>query len=224
MTQVFESITQYDNSFNHLITSSRKGLACPFFSLISAFNFMEKNQKDELIHFMNIEQAIISSNNLKTNEEITFNDLINLTDLNPSDIGCCSVYLINLKEFNLKELLTSENNFAIIFLKNAKFFVVLYDKQTYCIRDCHESFQYNFCSVDELIFHLNDIYQFDKKINVSGFSYDDYDSIEFIKIENKFKNNLNEMFLINDIFENDDEEIQQVLINSHIDSHIAPEA
>jgi len=220
--EVFESVTQYDNSFNNLIKSSKKGLACPYFALITVNEFINKHKiNDQHSHFQNISKSITMSDNLKTINELSFDELIKLTDLNLKDIQCTNINLISSGDFNLKNLFVDNTDFSVIFLKNAKYFVVNYNKKQniFSLRDCHESFQYDFLNVEKLIEHLNDVYQFNQRINVSGISYDDYGSIEFIKIKDKFKlvfyvdgiNDNNHMYDNNHINDDFNDDIQEAI-------------
>jgi len=200
-TSFFDTITQYDNKYDKLWKDNpyvNKGLCCPLFALISAERFLKNGQINRETHEENIDRAIDTYILLNNNKELTFEELINYTDLDSKDIMCTTTELINSGEFSLEELFdetfNDDNNTnysycnAVIFLKNAKFFVVMYDVMGYYIRDCHEQFQYNFSTLEELITHLNNIYQFNTTINLDGVVYSDYSSIEYIKINRKINN------------------------------------
>jgi len=189
----FDTITQYDNKFDPLWLANpdvKKGLACPYFSLFISEKFMNKNSTDKEDYEKDLELAINTNILMGTNDEMTFEQLVGYTDLNKKDIGCTVAELISNGDFKLeKELFESTSNeFCVIFLKNAKFFVVLCDASGFHVRDSHESVQFTFYSTAQLIYHLNTVYQFSETVNVGGITYGDYSSIEFIKIEKQFQN------------------------------------
>jgi hypothetical protein len=189
----FDTITQYDNKYDKLWEDNpnvSKGVVCPYFSLITAEKFFKNGLLTKEAHENNLNVAIDTFILLDDSRELTFEELVAYTDLDKKDIMCTTSELINMGEFSLKELFTNNSsypyyNYAIMFLKNAKFFVVLCDHIGYHIRDCHESFQYSFYKLDELIDHLNKIYQFNITINLDGVEYCDYSSIEYIRIDRK---------------------------------------
>ena len=189
----FETITQYDKKFDPLWLANpdvKKGLACPYFSLFIAERFMSEDSTDKDDYEKDLETSINTNILMGTNDEMTFEQLVGYTDLNKKDIGCTVAELISNGDFKLeKELFESvSNKFCIIFLKNAKFFVVLCDASGYHVRDAHESVQFTFYTTSQLINHLNTVYQFSETVNVGGVTYGDYSSIEFIKIEKQFQN------------------------------------
>lgn len=198
-SEYFETITQYDQMFDELWIENpyvKKGLACPYFSLFTAEMFMNNNNTDKERHERNIHAAVSSNILLGSNDEMDFKQLISYTDLAENDIGCTLAELIQSGEFKLEELFTSNTNtYCVIFLKNAKFFVVMCNNTGYHIRDCHESVQHTFSDKKQLIEMLNNTYQFNCVVDVGGITYGDYSSIEFIKIEKKFNNTLNDLIV-----------------------------
>ena len=57
----FESFTQYDASFNNIWAqnpNAKKGLACPYFSLFTAQQFMNDFDISQNIHKQNLVKAI----------------------------------------------------------------------------------------------------------------------------------------------------------------------
>ena len=186
----FNTITQYDHSLNKIWNSKscKKGLACPFFALFSAQQFLNNNNKLNKSAYLDaLNKAIYANKILNIYDELSFTNLLSYTDLNLDDINITISTLIESGEYDLKKVFTkAANNCAFIFLKNAKFFTIFKDK-SYHIRDCHESIQYSFSTVDSLIEHLNKIYQFNKRIIIDNIPYDEYSTIEFIKITNMFQ-------------------------------------
>jgi hypothetical protein len=193
----FETITQYDQKFDDLWIANptvKKGLACPYFSLFTAEMFMSGSNIDKFTHEIIIESAINANILVGSNDEMDFKQFVGYTDLHEKDIGCTLAELIQVGEFKLDELFTSDSEkYCVIFLKNAKFFVVLCDKNGYHLRDAHESVQYTFFDKTQLIDKLNSTYQFNCVVDVGGVMYGDYSSIEFIKVEHKFNNILNNL-------------------------------
>lgn len=189
----FETITQYDKKFDPLWLANpevKKGLACPYFSLFICERFMETCETEKSDYEKDLETSINTNILMGTNDEMTFEQLVDYTDLSKKDIGCTVADLISNGEFKLEEELfkSDKDKFCVIFLKNAKFFAVLCDASGYHVRDAHESVQFTFFTVQQLINHLNTVYQFSNTVNVGGVVYGDYSSIEFIKIERKFQN------------------------------------
>lgn len=194
----FETMTQYDKSFDDLWVTNpeaKKGLACPYFSIFAAQEFMNTTKCDQATHEVTLRSAITANVLLATNDEMTFETLVSYTDLNPKDIGCTTAGLLAANEYDLKdEVFNSDcDKYAVIFLKNAKFFAVLVDDTGFHTRDAHESVQFDFYTLDQLMEHLEKTYQFKSNINVGGVSYDDYGSIEFLKITKPFNNVLNNL-------------------------------
>ena len=188
----FDTITQYDHQFDELWIVNptvKKGLACPYFSLFTAEMFMNNGKTDKNTHECIIGSSISTNILAGSNDEMDFKQLVGYTSLSEKDIGCTLAELIQVGEFKLEELFTSDSKrYCVIFLKNAKFFVVMCDENGYHIRDAHESVQYTFFDKEHLIDKLNTTYQFNCAVDVGGVVYGDYSSIEFIKIEHEFDN------------------------------------
>ena len=87
---------------------------------------------------------------LNIQKEISFSKLLSYTNINKDEINIAIANEIENGNFNFKNILTESKYCSYIFLKNSKFFTVLIDKK-YHIRDCHESTQYTFDHVDDLI-------------------------------------------------------------------------
>jgi hypothetical protein len=216
----FDTITQYDKRFDELWMENptvKKGLACPYFSIFTADMFMNNGETDKNVHESNIESAINANILIGTNDEMDFKQLISYTDLSEKDIGCTLAELIQIGEFKLEELFTSNSEkYCIIFLKNAKFFVVLCDTTGYYIRDAHDSVQYAFSNKTDMIDKLNTAYQFNCIVDVGGVVYGDYSSIEYVKIEHKFNNILNSLVqtVFDDTFEKNNDEMVKAIAES----------
>lgn len=199
----FNTVTQYDNKFNEIWLTNleaKKGLACPYFSILTIYNFLNGGKIDKKTHEKNIEASINYATLVGTNEEMNFRELITGTNLDPSEIMCTATDLVRSGELGFDVMIPEKpldaKRKAVMFLKNARFFAILIDKNGYYLRDCHEAFQYNYNGVDELIRDLNKNYQFSDPINIGGVLYDHYSSIEFIKIEKPFKTDIVEIVCI----------------------------
>jgi len=197
VSEYFETITQYDQKFDELWIENptvKKGLACPYFSLFTAEMFMNGCEPDKNQHEKNIESAINCNILMGSSDEMDFKQLISYTDLAEKDIGCTLAELIQSGDFKLEELFTSDStDYCVIFLKNAKFFVVMCNDTGYHIRDAHESIQHTLFDKNQLVDMLNNTYQFNCVVDVGGLTYGEYSSIEFIKIEKKFTNVLHNL-------------------------------
>ena len=178
----FETFTQYDKKFgsiNHNV--------CSLFAVITADNFLKNSFIDKSQHEKNLTNAVKQFSELGLGGEIDFKTLLSFTSLDTKDIDCTCVELVKSGDIGFEHMLPENDKpFCVIFLKNSKFFTVLFTGNKYCIRDCHEIFQYDFDTKIQLIKHLSDIYQFDKEINLDGYNVDNFSSIEFIKIFNEF--------------------------------------
>lgn len=186
----FETITQFIDPNPESKTNSQlyKKNACCFFSIITACDFIKTKDMSKTKHEQNIYTAI-ANNILNQNNDMTFDQLLTFTDLKKNDIMATTVELIFSGELGYDMIfpdIDKNKHWAIIFLKNSKFFVVMYKDGIYGIRDCHECFQYNFGTKDELINHLNVTYQFNTPLIVDGFPIPEFSSIEYIKIDKQF--------------------------------------
>jgi len=206
----FESKTQYDNSYNNIwemYPDAKKGLACPYFALATAYNFMKNGNITSDVHEINIFAGIQYFAMVGSNTEMNFKELLAFSDLKSDDIMCTTSMLVQSGEIGFPEMIQKdkpldESKYCTIILKNSKFFVIMIDKNGYYIRDCHESFQYNYKTFEDIVSDINQKYQFSETINITGISYDDYSSIEFLKIDKKFKTHILEMLGLDDIVSN----------------------
>jgi hypothetical protein len=197
--QNFESITQYNKKFDDLfVNPNQKGFACGFFSILTANHFLKNNLMDLKTHENNIEEAIRYTAKKKIFSGVNFDDLLDMTsNLNKNNIMATSVELINSGILSFQHIFNNSDNaekYCIIFLKNEKYFVVMFDKtkNEYYLRDCHESSQYTFNSITDLIIKLSNGYQFTTDIGLIGDEYIAYSSIEFIKITEIFEQKIKE--------------------------------
>lgn len=186
----FESKTQYDKSYDSLFDKNSecsKGFSCAYFTLITSWKFFNGYENNKITHDFTVDDSVnFSALYLATS--LTFVELVeNYTNLDKQYIMCTTTELIKENIVGFNEIFSnSDNKYCVIFLKNEKYIVVMVDNNKYYVRDCHESEQYNFDKIDDLIDHLNKKYQFSENINITGIDYSDYSSIEFIKIKKNF--------------------------------------
>jgi len=195
MTDTFNSITQYDKQFDSMFQNiNKKGYACSYFSLITAWKFLANYNMTQEEHNDTVVQSLMLTSIFDTCCGITFEDLLtNYSDINQLNINATTVDLINENVISFVHMfpkIESELKYATIILKNEKYIVVLVDKNEYKLRDCHEKTQYNFKTFDDLVIHLINVYQFTQKIDIEGIDYSEYSSIEFLTINAKFTSEL----------------------------------
>lgn len=195
----FKTITQYDKTFDTFFENQKdKGYACSYFSILTVLRFLEGHENNMYIHEKNIFDAMTLTSLLNLNSGLSFEDLISgCTSCDCKKITATCVDLITNDIIGKKEMFPElENNkkYAVLFLKNEKYFVVMVDSNGYYLRDCHTDTQKNFNMLDDMFNYLCENYQFTQMIDIDGFIIDEYSSIEF--------------FIFNDIFET---EITQLL-------------
>lgn len=190
-TTQFNSVTQYDKKFDGLFANpSKKGFSCSFFSLITAWKFLCGEQPNSVSHETTIAQSLLAQSSYDINFGITFEEMLaSYTDINPTNICATTAELISSGELGFDQIfppILDDTKVAIIILKNERYLTILIDKNGYQFRDCHESTQFNFATVDELVIHLINAYQFTDSVNAGGMEYHDYSSIEFLTLNQKF--------------------------------------
>lgn len=197
MTTTFESITQYDKSFDEIckLHKYRKGFVCSIFSVMTAYDFMLNSQKynDNIVfkecHKNNIEDGYNIGIVMDISFGLKFDELISsYTSLNFADIEVTSVELIKENIIGFDRLIPEKNDNpkVVIFLKNQVFMTLLINKHGYYLRNCHEKEQYNFINSHDVAEHLIEKYQFTSKIDILGDAFAEYSSIEFIIINKPF--------------------------------------
>jgi hypothetical protein len=182
----FPSITQYDQKYKHIKSKNM----CSLFSLITAYNYIKTQNISKTAHETNLDAAVANFDIIGLNSEMTFDNLLDFSNLDKKKILSSTVELVELGEVGFNIMFPKEYekiSYSVIFLKNSKFFVVNKSiSGIFSIRDCHEIDQYDFKSKDDMINHLRQIYQFDTKIIVDGMSLDKFSNIEFIVINEEF--------------------------------------
>lgn len=190
MENTFNSITQYDKSFDKMFKNiSKKGYACSYFSILSCWRFIQTGLNGKEAHELNITDAMKITKILDLANGLSFEDLIiGCTSVDSKKIICTSVDLVANNIIGINNMFPNKvQRYAVMFLKSEKYFVVLVDNNNYYIRDCHVDVQHNFKSLDQLYLHLINFYQFTENINVSGIEFDEYSSIEFLIFDNLFE-------------------------------------
>lgn len=171
----FDTLTQY-----HPSIENRSGNLCSLFALITAFSFMESNLLNKVEHEKNILLSDINFSKNKLWNTMTFDELLTYSDLKKPN-----VMLNEAIDYTL--LFPKLDKYCVIFLKNGRFFVVTYNNSLYSIRDCHESIQYNFVDLQDLINHLEQSYQFGIEIDLDGYKISEYNALEYLIVDNRFK-------------------------------------
>lgn len=193
----FESITQYDKIFSEL--SKKPGMNafnfCPFFALLTANQFMKYSDVSMLSHLACLEKSVMNHYSHKTGSQMMFETLVKYApDLKKTDINGTTIELVQNNVIGYDHIFPKERDneqYAVILLKNGKFFVVLHTENNFFhIRDCHESQQYGNLTRAKLIDKLNETYQFNKEIDLDGYKVEEYSNIEYLIINNEFKTNV----------------------------------
>lgn len=194
----FESKTQYDSSFDYIYKEypkAKKGLACPLFALLTASEYFKTKVISKEKHEENLQKAVTVSAMLNVNGQIMFNKLLGFTNLTTGAVMCTSTDIIKRGDMSWNQIIPGiDESYCMIFLKNAKFFVIICDhvSKLFCVRDCHESFQYNFQNKQQLIEYLNTVYYLSDDLIVGGVAFPEYSSVEYITIQKLFTDNIDQ--------------------------------
>ena len=186
----FESHTQYDDKYKELAKIGVTKSSCPLFALLSAYNFMNSpTNVDQATHKRNVDLGVEKFACSGLEGELTFQEMLTFTDLNNSNVIATSIELIKTGVLSFDQMFKPvfTDPYCIIFLKNSKFFVVMVRPDMFCVRDCHEMFQYNFSTLDEMVSKLQETYQFVDDINLDGYMIPEFSRVEFLVIDKKFK-------------------------------------
>lgn len=189
----FKTLTQYDKRFDGMFDHIKnKGYGCSYFSVLSCLRFLQGYPSDVDTHEKNIIDAMTITCLLNVNSGLGFEDLITgCTNYDPKKIVGTSVELIVNNVIGPNEmfpkLVHQEEKYAVMFLKNEKYFVVLVDSDGFYLRDCHLDVQHNFKTLDEIFGHLSSSYQFTQMINIEGFQIEEYSSVEFLIFDQQFE-------------------------------------
>lgn len=193
----FSTFSQFDQKFK-LSEFGGECNACPIFALFTAKKFMDNGSITQEQHEKNLEAAvmnyIISEGSKELPKYMSFFELIQFAggEFTDNEIKGTLPQIIN--EFGYGEIFKPEEyngNYACIFLKNSNFIVVLVKKNDdgstlFCVRDCHESEQYNLESLAVLQVHLNTKYQFNQLTVVDGYLIEEFANIEYLIVDKSF--------------------------------------
>lgn len=205
MSSCFETFTQYHDKFKELVKLGYNKSSCPMFALLSAHSFINKpGDVGNVQHEKCVDQGAINYLMSGVEGMMTFEQMLTFTNLNQNLVTATSVELVVEGAISFQHMFKEEfdNPYCVIFLKNAKFFVVYVRPDMFCVRDCHETFQYNFATRNELVEHLMKVYNFCEQMNIEGFVSDElsqFNNIEFLVIEKPFTVSLDPTIIINGI-------------------------
>ena len=197
---VFNSINQFDSRYKQLGNFGKQRSACSLFSLLTVHSFMNNRNTTYEQHLENLDQAVGNFVDIKLGGSITFDRLLEFqATYKSNDIIGTSVQLIAENILGYGSMFKDESDnftsYAVIFLKNYNFFTVLVLKEnnnvTYFVRNCHEKIQCEFSSMLDLTNYLNETYQFNKELNLDGYTDADFSNIEFLIIDKPFAIKLN---------------------------------
>lgn len=188
----FVTINQYDKRFDSMFENiKKKGYSCSYFSILTCLRFLQGYFPDADTHEQNVIDSMTISCLLDVSAGLSFEDLIiGCTTYDHKQIVATTVELISTGVIGFDQMFPILNNsqekYAVMFLKNEKYFVVMVDSEGFYIRDCHISEQVNFKTLTETCEYLTKVYQFTAQINVDGLKFDEYSSVEFLIFDQLF--------------------------------------
>ena len=190
----FQSITQCDKQFDDVLKNSncKKGYSCTFFAILTAWHFLNGENATKQLHEKNIKNSVKTCQLLTIEAGLSFTDLLKqYTNININNIiGTCVDLVVN-KIIGFEQMFPkNKDEYVVIFLKNERFIIVMVNNNKYHVRDCHENTQYDYNSLDSVINRLNNAYQFNKSINIDGYEFPEYSSIEFIILDELFETDM----------------------------------
>jgi hypothetical protein len=206
MTNSFDSLTQYDKSFDKLfegVDYAMKGFSCAWFTLLTACKFLNGMPLTKDLHNSIVLQSVEASKLLGSVGGIQFSQLIDdFTDMSSMIVTGTSSMLIKEKVIGYNEMFDQTNckPYCVMFLKNEKYFLVCVSNGVYMVRDCHEKTQYDFSTLNELIKYLDESHQFSSQLIVGGLEMEEYNSIEFAVITKSFETVLTGLLNIDNNF------------------------
>lgn len=193
----FNTPTQYDKAY--LGVENNRSM-CSIFGLFTASQFLEDGDVSPEKYLNNLDLSVGNYLFYGIQGHLSFFELLEFTTNYPeSKVEATSAMMIkeNVLGYDkiFKDEKTNDKNYAIIFLKNSKFFTVLVRKVgdklfTYHFRDCHDSVQYDFQTQKQLTEFLNDRHEFDKQIFVDGYPIGEFSNIEFLIVDQKVQSKL----------------------------------
>ena len=186
----FPSPTQYDKAYLG-IDNNRS--VCSFFSLHTVSEFINNGDTSPEKHLSNLDISVANYLKFGINQHLSFYELLEgyTTSHFEKDVMATSQELIISNTVGYDHIFDSKKDgrYGVILLKNSKYFVILVDpKKVYYVRDCHSSVQYNFSNREDLIEHLQSMYEFETNITVTdpdgtSFVVGDFNNIEFLIVD-----------------------------------------
>lgn len=239
----FTTFNQFDKRFSDFEKFNNNKTACPLFSLITSYNFMQNGDISQKKHENNIIASITNYTIKDFPKYMSFDELLDLSNgtLNSSNIGATTPELITSGILGYDNIFKFGNNknYSIIFLKNRNYIIILvkylFDNEIlkgeiYSVRDCHENTQRNFDNFESLRDFLNKIYQFEQITCVDGVMIPEFSNIEYLVIDIPFNLVNIDVGLIDEIIEIDNsyfenekkkENINDINMKLNIDQEMA---
>lgn len=189
----FVTFNQFDKRFSDFEKINKDRSACPLFGLLTCYNFMNSGDLSQKTHENNIYAAVTNYMTVDIPKYLLFEELAELSTLNPGAIGVTTPELITTGVMGYDSIfkLGSPQNYCVLVLKNRNFIAILckHDDsgETFAVRDCHENSQYNFKTFDELRLWLNKTYQFEQMTIVDGVMIPEFGNIEYLVIDEPFE-------------------------------------
>jgi hypothetical protein len=220
----FSSFNQFDARFSGNVAFKNRRNACPVFSLLMAHYFLKDGITTRSRYENILETAVdITCENKHFPKFMNFNEAVQFyKGYGDHQVLSTTPDLINLigyinfedEESTIFRFPDFPMNYAVVFLKQSNFFVVLVkfgeNGTTYHIRDCHEKEQYDCTSFEHLVNHLNSVYRFDKMTIVDGINFHEHSNIEYLRLENPFE----VVGMSSELLNNEDEDKEN---DSHMD-------
>lgn len=200
----FETKTQFDNEYTSII---KERSSCSIFSLITIEQFLQNHTLNKEQHTTNIDRSVANFVAMNISGHISFGELLTHisdygegTQLSETDTIITNVDFLIAEETKFEDMIpNSEEPYGIIFLKDTKFFTVLYKDNKFYVRDSHYPFQYCFNNRELLKNHLNDYYQFNLHTTLSdGTVIYEFSVIEYLKFDKPFKTVYTELSIPHD--------------------------
>jgi hypothetical protein len=187
----FTTFNQFDKRFTIFDKFSGDRTACPLFSLITCYNFMQDGDISQKKHENNIYASVTNYTTKNLPKYMLFDELLQLSNgsINVNNIGATSPELITAGILGYEHIFKFgyEQNYCLIFLKNRNYISILVKNDTYAVRDCHENNQHTFNNFDTLRNFLNNTYQFEQITCVDGVLLPEFSNIEFLVIDAPFE-------------------------------------
>lgn len=182
----FKSRTQYDTYFNNIFEGYQKesrGIVCPVFAICAAKSFFDNHDISQKEYDEILEKSVTITAMLGVTKQKIFEELVRNTNLK-NEIVKTTIDKINLEEV----IPMSTKDFCIVFLKNSKYWIIIGDSRTgtYCIRDCHETYQHNFSDRNHFLKFLTTKYSMNTEFKIDGYVFTEYSNIEYMIILSVF--------------------------------------